>query len=97
MTTTTIGRGRAPRSDARQLTLKVRPGHQVSFGPRHEVASDVAALIYDGTVLVGWGDDYGTVAHPYRELAPAVKDAAEAFVEAASNLWAALLDAQTPA
>jgi hypothetical protein len=75
-----------------RLTIQATPGSEVSFDPDEGLASDIAALIYDGPNLIGWGDDYGTVTHPDHELSPAVKDAAEAFVEAASNLWAVLLD-----
>jgi hypothetical protein len=77
----------------RYLSIKARPGHEVNFGPDCEISSDVVALIYgDDAALIGWGDDYGTVRHPDRELPPAVKEAAERFVEAASDLWAALLE-----
>jgi hypothetical protein len=76
---------------SRYLSIKARPGHEVNFGPGYEISSDVAALVYgDHAALIGWGDDYGTVRHPDHDLPPAVKEAAERFIEAASDLWAAL-------
>jgi len=76
----------------RRLSIVARPGHEVNFGDDYEVASDVVGLIYDGAVLVGWGDDYGTVRHPDRELPTELTEAAERFIEAASDLWTALPD-----
>jgi hypothetical protein len=74
-------------SEARRLTLEVRPGSEVNFGPDYQVASDIAVLIYDGAVLLGWADDYGTVRHPDCELEPEISHAAEELVEAAAGLW----------
>lgn len=80
----------------RRLTIQATPGNEVNFGPGHNIASDVVALIYSDGLLVGWGDDYGTVTHPDRELPPTLKAAAERFVDAASELWAAMLDDPAP-
>lgn len=83
-------------SDAcRRLTLETRTGAEVNFGPDFEIASDSVVLLYDGAVLLGWADDYGTVTHPDHELDPAVRDAAERLVEATANVWA-LLVSDTP-
>lgn len=76
------------------LSIVCKPGNEINFGPDYEVASDVAVLIYDGAVLLGWSDDYGTVRHPDHKLAPSVQKKAEDLVEAVSELWAAMLEAQ---
>lgn len=77
-----------------RLTLEVRRGADLNFGPDFEVASDMAVLIYDGPVLLGWADDYGTVTHPDHVIEPPILESAEQLVEAAGNLWSRLADAK---
>jgi hypothetical protein len=54
-------------------------------------ASDGALLIYDGAILLGWADDYGSVTHPDQEITADIKVAAEAAVQAVGDLLAALM------
>lgn len=54
-------------------------------------ASDGGLLIYDGAVLLGWSDDYGTVTHPDHDIAPDIKLAAENAVEAINKLMVEIM------
>lgn len=54
------------------------------------IASDACIIIASGGSWFGWGDDYGTF-HPVCPEGEHIKEAAEAFLEAVSNLAAATI------